>query len=58
MTECGTYVHPQSEKGNRYAITALKDRRATLAGEIQKFTKTALSTGRNSSHTWTPWRAS
>ena len=26
-----------NEKGNRYAIAALKDRRATLAGEIVKF---------------------
>lgn len=26
-----------NEKGNRYAIHALKDRRATLAGEIQQF---------------------
>jgi hypothetical protein len=26
-----------NEKGNRYAIAALKDRRATLAGEITKF---------------------
>jgi len=30
-----TSVRPQTDKGNRYAITALKDRRATLAGEIQ-----------------------
>jgi hypothetical protein len=26
-----------NEKGNQYAIAALKDRRATLAGEIQRF---------------------
>jgi hypothetical protein len=26
-----------NEKGNRYAIAALKDRRATLAGEIETF---------------------
>lgn len=26
-----------NEKGNRYAIAALKDRRATLAGEIERF---------------------
>jgi hypothetical protein len=26
-----------NEKGNKYAIAALKDRRATLAGEIIKF---------------------
>jgi hypothetical protein len=26
-----------NEKGNQYAIAALKDRRATLAGEIVKF---------------------
>jgi hypothetical protein len=30
-------VHTPNEKGNRYAITALKDRRATLAGEIVRF---------------------
>jgi hypothetical protein len=26
-----------NDKGNRYAIHALKDRRATLAGEINQF---------------------
>lgn len=26
-----------NDKGNRYAIAALKDRRATLAGEIERF---------------------
>jgi hypothetical protein len=26
-----------NEKGNRYAIAALKDRRATMAGEIVQF---------------------
>ena len=26
-----------NDKGNKYAIAALKDRRATLAGEIQRF---------------------
>ncbi|MCK9916266.1 hypothetical protein MXD81_44655 [Microbacteriaceae bacterium K1510] len=32
-----TSIRDQSDKGNRYAILALKDRRATLAGEIQRF---------------------
>ena len=32
-----TSIRDQSDKGNRYAIRALKDRRATLAGEIQRF---------------------
>jgi hypothetical protein len=30
-------VRAMNEKGNQYAIAALKDRRATLAGEIVKF---------------------
>jgi hypothetical protein len=30
-------VRDQSAKRNRYAITALKDRRATRAGEIETF---------------------
>ena len=36
MAEGRTAIRPQTAKGNRYAITALKDRRATLAGEIQR----------------------
>jgi hypothetical protein len=28
---------PSAENSNRYAIHALKDRRATMAGEIQQF---------------------
>jgi hypothetical protein len=35
-----------NEKGNKYAIAALKDRRATLAGEIQRF-KQGSGTGRS-----------
>lgn len=30
-------VKPVSDKGNKYAIAALKDRRATMAGEIIQF---------------------
>jgi hypothetical protein len=35
-----------NEKGNRYAIHALKDRRATLAGEIVRF-KQGIRIGKN-----------
>jgi hypothetical protein len=36
-----------NEKGNLYAIAALEDRRATLGGEIVKFTR-ASGTGKSS----------
>src|SRR6185437_9080776 len=32
-----TSVRPHAAKGNQYAIAALKDRRATMAGEIVRF---------------------
>jgi len=39
-----------TENGNRYAIHALKDRRATLAGEVQKFKQAIRDREKQLSH--------
>lgn len=46
-----------NEKGNQYAIAALKDRRATLAGEIVKFKQSIRDRLEQLSHLDTVLRA-